>query len=812
MAALRATLLGRAGFSVDEEEEERNVCIALMNQSLPAMRANVDTDVDMDLGACHNLGELAAELSRSTKSEIGLWLRQKVGLQVVQPTISLHEWDGPAPKGGTSAITASDFNTVRQYLETVEDYSMLADVLKIVTSSNDADVLASCADTLNLNLDTFAAIGALKGLFDILIGRLRSWGDDVDFIPRVFLVSMSDLAARIPEQNILARQLAQELARSDRKTAADACSPVSDHMALVEAEEAHFADEIEKVLASGNSMDQSTLMRLFQRISLRMEESWAKSPEQHRSCGLLFTRLRTFDAPQFDLLMVGWVNRFMQMPDRPSMEYVLGPLVSFGCLNLNDVAVISGTLLDKLDADDPAKVDIARDLLSLVVAPSNGPRLMTTEEAYRLCIKRGQLQSDNPAEIVTAIRRALENRDFKCGSALFPALGLTDPLALYRLLQRFVLLDADLVSNTFVVPLIANSSERVRNWAVAIIDRLVAAERYKEEATSMTIEEVLNLADDLTLPFCQLKIASMFALNANTQDSEEEAAERLQALDVAIETAVAVGKMSWTCIVPFLEPSIAQHIRQRAEAQFLASFPSPKALNTEDNMQSRIQRAENLFYISQVSLSSTSSSTANMIATELVSTLNNIWHLLSNVQIPEIKGYIVTKWIPLLLSFITLQASVFEASKLGHETRANVILSLAALLLELQAQETSRESVTTLIEQTYDLALYLVDCLPDDVRQQCIRSLRDTVSNPRISYLFSIAANPSDRLILSQKEKGPPVAPGLTGSEARAMVGTEKEKMTAFPLRRWEMLGEPTPNVGENDTSLSLTLFGARRG
>jgi mediator of RNA polymerase II transcription subunit 12 len=47
---------------------------------------------------------------------------------------------------------------------------------------------------------------------------------------------------------------------------------------------------------------------------------------------------------------------------------------------------------------------------------------------------------------------------------------------------------------------------------------------------------------------------------------------------------------------------------------------------------------------------------------------------------------------------------------------------------------------------------------------------------------------------------------------AGAGADTQKEKLAPFALRRWEMLGEPTPNVGENDTSLSLTLFGARKG
>ena len=99
-----------------------------------------------------------------------------------------------------------------------------------------------------------------------------------------------------------------------------------------------------------------------------------------------------------------------------------------------------------------------------------------------------------------------------------------------------------------------------------------------------------------------------------------------------------------------------------------------------------------------------------------------------------------------------------------------------------------------------------MDTLPEDMRQQCIRSLRDTVSSPGVSYLLSYFPNPTEWLRMVQKERHP-AGPGAADSRP-----VEKEKLTSFALRRWENLGEPTPNVGENDTSLSLTLFGARRG
>ena len=39
----------------------------------------------------------------------------------------------------------------------------------------------------------------------------------------------------------------------------------------------------------------------------------------------------------------------------------------------------------------------------------------------------------------------------------------------------------------------------------------------------------------------------------------------------------------------------------------------------------------------------------------------------------------------------------------------------------------------------------------------------------------------------------------------------QRGRTLPFNVRWWEMLAEPTPHVGANDTSLSLTMFGARK-
>jgi mediator of RNA polymerase II transcription subunit 12 len=79
--------------------------------------------------------------------------------------------------------------------------------------------------------------------------------------------------------------------------------------------------------------------------------------------------------------------------------------------------------------------------------------------------------------------------------------------------------------------------------------------------------------------------------------------------------------------------------------------------------------------------------------------------------------------------------------------------------------------------------------------------------------LFSIASNPSEWLVLMHREKAITAqAANTSATTSDGPKNLEKDRITPFPLRRWEMLGEPTPNVGENDTCLSLTLFAARKG
>lgn len=815
--ALRSALLSRVGFSVDEEEAQTRSYIVFLNSLLPGMQANTDLDFQPDQVIISPF-PAPSELNQTSKSEIGLWLREKVKTQMLPPTMpSLKDWDDSPTKQGTSAITAFEFNIIRQQLEVLEDYSLLADVLKIVTSSNDVGVLASCADTLNLHSDIFAAIGALNDLFDVLMARLRLSGED-DVLPRALLVALSDLAGKIPEQKMIAQQLTSELARSDRKTAADACSPVSDHTAgLTQTAEADFTDEIEKVLASGNSMDQATLERLFHRIALRLESSWQKSPDQHRSCDLLLTRLRTFDTQQFDILMSAWVNRFFQIQNRPTIVQVLGPLISLGCLDLREViSSFESEIANTPTVSGQSIGSISGEMLALVFGSPCSSDTMTSEESYRLRIKQNQLQRDHHSTVLSVLRWAIEDLSpsdaVEPGNAAISTKNLFGSHEFFDLLQRLVLIDTDSTIRILISPLIQSARAGAASSISSIVDTLVAAERYMDAQREITIGMIFDLADEFNLPFCQVKLASMFSTNhAETVASKDDPSHRLEAFDHAIESAVVAEHNTWASILPLLDGSVAQHLRARAETQFVALFPSSNIIAEEASAtQNRVERAETLFHIIEATAHSMTVPLPNVsLVSEIAKAFDNIWFLFANHQsLPQqTKQLLLTKWLPLLLSFTKIHIPSFDATKGGHDSRAKALLALVAIFLELQALETSTGAIIILIEQTFDLALELVDTLPDDFQQHCTRLLRHSTSNPRVSYLFSIAANPTDWLRLKQKQK----ATGPVGPD-RTIATIEKEKLTPYPLKRWEMLGDPTPNVGENDTSLNLKLFGARRG
>lgn len=798
--SLRATILRKGGFSTEYESDDITNAIKCVQHSF-----GIASD---GCGSAHqkkplSIKKIAKRLtlsSRALQAEVGNWLCNEF-----VASFSQHTHMGK----GSVELSGSQFDSVRRLLEATQDYSMLECTIRLLLISSNAELLASCADTVNLHSQVFAATGSVKSLFDSLLERLRTVSELQGIGARPLLASLTRLAPRLVGMGDVASRLQLDLMRIDRSSALDASSPLSDNMAMqLEDEETELNEQIEK-LASFTSADRPTIERLFHTIINRLQSCWNKADERQRPYSILLTRLRVFDTQHFDTLMRGWVQHIRRLTHRPQMTQIYPLLISSGCLPWTALfATANRTGMQGGTAIGFASIYM-QEILQLLVTTLAPNLFMTPEDCYRFRIMQEQAKVERVKEVTLLIRGALA--EYSISRTLQPP--ISQPLdddktraQLLELLRSLVLVDPQAVSQTL--------SLKCPDPKLSLLIENITTNLLVPEGGGgqKTFEQVLELANEFTLPFCQVKLS----LNMATDDSNGDSGDRLQSqlalLSKALDNAIDANNIMWTGMLSSMSPEITQHMKSRAEARFLEMMPSLKTAATPDALDNQgIGMAENLLAVIDMIIRGTPGSRSAQISPVMAEKLADLWEIILSTS-PEatiLKETTLEHWLPLLLSYVNLHTSgTADASKPANETRARSLLVLAGLV-----QELGHCRALELAARAYDLALLLADNLADDARLQCVRAVKDSTSHHRIRYLFSFTPNPAENLMLAHKEKPPS---GMSLNERRAMalgigMGMLPEKLTPFTMRRWEILSEPTPNVGENDTSLSLHLFDARK-
>lgn len=276
---------------------------------------------------------------------MGRWIRQAVASHFPLPGVQskldstsdrfLHTANGDF---SLAAINCAQFRSVRNVLEGFEDFSILADIIKICCSSEDIKVLTAATDTVNHHIDTFMAIGAVDDLFQRLYRRYEETCHQKAF-DWSFAVSLVDLGAHLPRSAGEVRTVRRALLHHEQVSCATASSPISDHMAeALQSAESAFADEVDQLLSSGTSMDKQTLKQIFGTITKRLETSWA-DPEQ---CPLMnfaeiLLRLRKFGTDTFEELVRDWLDNLLPFTPRPNLSRILPPFICMAAITLKTV-------------------------------------------------------------------------------------------------------------------------------------------------------------------------------------------------------------------------------------------------------------------------------------------------------------------------------------------------------------------------------------------------------------------------------------------------------------------------------------------
>lgn len=745
-------------------------------------------------------------------------------------------------------ISASMFTSIRSVLETTDDYSMLADILKTCSKMTNIEILALCADTVNANLPMFLALGVADELFMLYLERLKLVGREHGLIARPLLASLSSLSQRMPNRSDIAKHLQEELMQSDRSNPIDACSPVSDNMVnQTQTPESEVSEQIDKLLSSGNSVDNPTMNRLFRNICPRLESGWSKQDASRRVFASLLSRLRIFDIQHFDKLMADWISHIRSLKERPPLVELLPLLVSVGCLTVstmlqtaNAAPVASNIDVSAAESLPQGSSIYLQELLQLVLCKLPKFNPLTAEESYRFVVYQQAAKLEHSKALLLLIRNAVLEYSILRSRSGGPALPLDNSSCQGYVLEALRLLvvgDSTAAAEALnIKDLGADASNLVKTIAANL---LVPGNK---STTKTSFDNILGLANDLTMPFCQLTLNMELSLTQATQGDEEDQQEsRFDVFARAMDSAIEARNIMWTSMLPCLSEDITQHLKSQAHTRYLNLIPSSKASDFVEmaTSEDRIQLAKNLLGVIEAIISGQPPSKCSQLTGTLVDKLMDLWEVIAtdDPSLAAAQDAIREDWLPSLLRFITLHSissdpaptpavqihSPSSASKAtpapNHEARARIILVLCGTLFELESQPLIPSA--KLAQQVFDVSISLVDSLPDDLRSQCAKTViaapsvvpsKTATSDTRMYYLFSAQrSTPADNLLLAHRDKATvPLSAAARGLGAMYGIGpVSQEKYSPFVLRRWEVLSEPTPNVGENDTSLSLGLFEA---
>ncbi|KAI1188147.1 transcription mediator subunit Med12 [Nemania serpens] len=808
MRSLRASLLQRASYSVEDEATDIGTAIKCIKHALSIPLEPDDPILQRPPMSVKKLSRRIGLSSRSLKCEVCSWLANDFIDSLVQQFQTEKTYLEPPEQR---------LDVVRRLLEAAQDFSMLDTTLGYMTNSSNVETLSYCVNTLSLYLPIFFAMGSAKPLFLSFYDRLRTISVEQGVgAARPLLASLANLAPRLPGFESMASQLRGDLLQADRTNAVDASSPLSDNMATqLQDDETELGEQIEK-LANYTSADKHTMERLFHTIVSKLVACWAKGDERQRPYSILLSRLRVFDTQYFDTLMKDRVQHIRKLTKRAPIAQMYPLLVSSGCLSLTTLLATALRSQYQGTQTQPSAVGSAstymQEILQMLMKPLTADQILTSDDCYRFQIIQQQARLEYAREVMLLVRGSLAEYAASRNQQPPRPQPLDDEKVksyLFELLRDLILIDPQAASQTLSLKC---PDAKLAALIEALTTKLLVPQC---GGGQKTFEQVLELANEFTLPFCQVKLS----LNLSIHDSSTpEGAERLQAqfeqLSTAMDNAIEADNIMWTGMLSYLSSDITLHLKNRAEARFLDLFPSMKSLPfNEAGSRNDIHMAENLLTVVDSVLRGASMSKLTPFSSAMADRLTDLWEILGSTseECAPLKAAVLEHWLPLLLSYLALQASQFSAAVdpsklLGSDTRARVLVILAGIVLELDKYPTSDLGL-----RVFDIALILADNLAEESRLQCVRTVKDYTADPRLRYLFSFSPDPAENFMLAHRDKPP------TGLHERRLIamnlgmGMPPEKLTPFIFRRWEILNEPTPNIGDNDTSLSLTLFDARK-
>ncbi|KAF3482318.1 uncharacterized protein GIQ15_05077 [Arthroderma uncinatum] len=791
---LRNMLLARAGVSVEDERRQILQIKAGFQQRYPDIFTEkagtshaemIDADADW------------ANLTWTVKSDISHWVREQVAYKIqthAQATPNKTPTQTPS-----MMLTLDQFYFLRHILECMDDLSILADILKLVSQSTNTTILASATDTLNYHFPSFTAIGATTDLFHsfaINYSKLSKAEAHVQDL----IVALLDVAIVIPSEGSTVAVLRRDLVRYEKKSAMAASSPVSEHMAdTLNPVNPTFSGMLDQLLASGNCMDDATLIRIFELLIQKLETGKADISLSSSEAARYLAQLRLFNTKTFDGLMIKRVVGIIRTSPRPNLSEFLPPLIGVGCITF---PAFFGLVKKLLDADKdgeksiPDVLQLRLDMLGVLGLERVDRRAVPDLVFYRFKIARQEFILKNCRGIVGTIRDAIMDASAS-QSTIDSSMQEQWNKSIFPLLCEIIVRHANIAKDECVKWVTEKFPTGVRLLTQTLNNLLSvgsgnsndpdrALPAPQQVAQQQTLD-IIQRIDDFSLPFCLIKLQLLVA-GADAAGKENV----LDPVFAAAEVDVKNGLSRWVDVITVLDDEGRRQIRQKAENRllslFITSASSASTSSSDDSDEGLAPYELGLVYlriIEELMYKTSADNVSSAIGSALLERMNLLLQrtaFLSKVKTAETKstdtaqrneGGTLGIWVYIILRLVALYRSVFNverATKSDLTDQTRLLLSICYMAFtpalgqvlsragNLSTNPSSRYShlwqplpVNWDSLRTYaiDVAAILVDTLPDDARLQCARFLRDRSplflhqqQDTRLLYLFGPMPDP----------------------------------------------------------------------
>ncbi|KAL2042917.1 hypothetical protein N7G274_003975 [Stereocaulon virgatum] len=790
---LRNMLLSTLGISVEQESNTIYVVKSRIAEQIPDFFNNENVTCSSVM-----LDHDYASLSQTVKSAVGRWIRQTLILRLrARDGTSSGSEDIDLPIAGmnevdSTLITMQQFQAIRGVYEEIGEYAFLADFLKLLSTEVHGSVLTAVADTVNHYFDVFDAIGAADDLFRSLCRHQEDISGQ-HLVEKGLLESLIDLGCRASNAIRDLHRLRKELSACLPKPVAAACSPISDTMVdAVQSSEPAFADEMDQMLANGTNMDEPTVGRVFGRIVAHLERSVQESDCSVARIAQLLARVRGFGTKTFDALIHKWLPTWLQSDTRPKLTVVLPPMICSKIVSLKTIInAITHSLQEGGDRD--ANTVLALDTLELVAEARFERMQLVDYRRHRMLSQLHRLVRTSPASlnpIIGLVFRACSAAELSIRSRAQNQIKSESIQSLLRDTLRQGK-DSENENEAALGTLFLDTN------TLKVIGGLL---NLKQEETftpslSVRIIELLDATSDFNIPLAQLELkkildSALEPTEVSTRILSDTLIKKARSTTPRIEL--------WASLVSELSMSQATSVRERAETELLSQAVKEMTSTPREN------GIAGLVSIVEAAAFSVPDTDTSPIVDRIVESL------VSFAASPKLEQHQhvwsdsdpVFQYIDVLLRLLRIHQTTIQHPKFSQHTLFQLLMSLA--LLSIHA---FRSPHPTLPNDLFDTLSLLSDCLSDDTRSRCINTLRDyhQTSDPRLRFVFGYGEI-VDNEWLQIITKSASTAESKTDGTAIAMT-----MMQPYPLRRWEMMQDATPVATENDTSLSLTLFGARK-